>query len=66
MDFQLTNNSVRGDNIGTLTTTRRVNRSATFKVAADDKKYPTKIHYGNMKNDTLAEKERLLKKWTFS
>ena len=38
MDFQLTNNSVRGDNIGTLTTSRRDNRSATFKVAADDKK----------------------------
>ena len=34
MDFQLTNNSVRGDNIGTLTTSRRDNRSATFKVAA--------------------------------
>lgn len=30
------------------------------------KNYPTNIHYGNMKNDTLAEKERLLKKWTFS
>ena len=28
--------------------------------------YPTDIHYGNMKNDTLAEKERLLAKWTFS
>ena len=30
------------------------------------KNYPTNIHYGNMKNDTLAEKERLLAKWTFS
>lgn len=30
------------------------------------KNYPTDIHYGNMKDDTLAEKERLLKKWTFS
>lgn len=28
--------------------------------------YPTNIHWGNMANDTLAEKERLLKKWTFS
>lgn len=30
------------------------------------KNYPTKIHYGNMKNNTLQEKERLLKKWMFS
>ena len=30
------------------------------------KNYPTNIHYGNMKDDTLAEKERLLKKWKFS
>lgn len=30
------------------------------------KNYPTNIHYGNMTGDTLAEKERLLKKWTFS
>lgn len=30
------------------------------------KNYPSEIHWGNMKNDTLAEKERLLKKWTFS
>ncbi len=30
------------------------------------KNYPTNIHYGNMKDDTLAEKERLLSKWTFS
>ena len=30
------------------------------------KNYPTNIHYGNMANDTLAEKERLLAKWTFS
>ncbi len=30
------------------------------------KNYPTNIHWGNMKNDTLDEKERLLKKWTFS
>ncbi|MBQ7453499.1 MAG: extracellular solute-binding protein, partial [Selenomonadaceae bacterium] len=30
------------------------------------KNYPTNIHWGNMANDTLAEKERLLKKWTFS
>ena len=30
------------------------------------KNYPTNIHYGTMSNDTLAEKERLLKKWTFS
>ena len=28
--------------------------------------YPTNIHWGNMSNDTLAEKERLLKRWTFS
>ncbi len=28
--------------------------------------YPTNIHYGNMKNDTRTEKERLLAKWTFS
>ena len=30
------------------------------------KNYPTNIHWGNMKNDTLDEKERLLKKWQFS
>lgn len=30
------------------------------------KNYPTNIPYGNMKNDTLEEKERLLKKWIFS
>lgn len=30
------------------------------------KNYPTDIPYGNMKNDTLEEKERLLKKWIFS
>lgn len=30
------------------------------------KNYPTKIPYGNMKNDTQEEKERLLKKWMFS
>ena len=30
------------------------------------KNFPTNIHYGNMTNDTLAEKERLLKRWTFS
>ena len=28
--------------------------------------FPTNIHYGNMANDTLAEKERLLSKWSFS
>ncbi len=28
--------------------------------------YPENIHYGNMSNDTLQEKERLLGKWTFS
>ena len=28
--------------------------------------YPTNIRYGNMSNDTKSEKERLLKKWTFS
>lgn len=28
--------------------------------------YPKNIKYGNMKNDTLAEKERLLAKWTFA
>ena len=28
--------------------------------------YPTEIHYGNMTNNTLEEKERLLAKWTFS
>lgn len=27
--------------------------------------YPTDIKYGNMKDDTLAEKERLQAKWTF-
>ena len=27
--------------------------------------FPTNINYGNMANDTLSEKERLLKKWTF-
>lgn len=27
--------------------------------------FPKNIHYGNMMNDTRAEKERLLKKWTF-
>lgn len=30
------------------------------------KGYPTNIKYGNMSNDTKSEKERLLKKWTFS
>lgn len=30
------------------------------------KGYPTNIKYGNMSNDTRSEKERLLKKWTFS
>lgn len=30
------------------------------------KNYPTNIHYGNMSDDTLPEKERLLKRWTFS
>ena len=28
--------------------------------------FPQNIHYGNMSNDTLAEKERLLDKWSFS
>ena len=28
--------------------------------------FPTNIRYGDMSNDTLAEKERLLAKWTFS
>ncbi len=28
--------------------------------------FPTNIPYGNMKNDTLAEKERLLAKWTIA
>lgn len=28
--------------------------------------FPTNIKYGNMQNDTLAEKERLLLKWTFA
>lgn len=28
--------------------------------------FPTDIKYGDMKNDTLSEKERLLKKWTFA
>ncbi len=28
--------------------------------------FPTDIDYGNMENDTLAEKERLQAKWTFS
>lgn len=28
--------------------------------------FPTNIDYGNMENDTLAEKERLQAKWTFS
>lgn len=27
--------------------------------------FPTNIKYGNMANDTMTEKERLLKKWTF-
>ena len=27
--------------------------------------FPTNIKYGNMSNDTMSEKERLLKKWTF-
>lgn len=27
--------------------------------------FPTNIKYGNMANDTMSEKERLLKKWTF-
>lgn len=30
------------------------------------KNYPTDIHYGNMSNNTLSEKERLLEKWTFN
>ena len=30
------------------------------------KGYPVNIKYGNMSNDTKSEKERLLKKWTFS
>ena len=28
--------------------------------------FPTDINYGNMENNTLAEKERLIEKWTFS
>lgn len=28
--------------------------------------FPTNIRYGDMSNDTLSEKERLLEKWTFS
>ena len=28
--------------------------------------FPKNINYGDMSNDTLEEKERLLKKWTFS
>lgn len=28
--------------------------------------FPTNIHYGDMSNDTLGEKERLLEKWTFN
>lgn len=28
--------------------------------------FPKNIHYGNMANDTLSEKERLLSKWTLS
>ena len=28
--------------------------------------FPTDIHYGNMSNDTLEEKERLVSKWTHS
>lgn len=28
--------------------------------------YPTNIHYGDMSNDTLSEKERLQGKWTFN
>ena len=28
--------------------------------------FPTNIRYGNMANDTLSEKERLLQKWTFN
>lgn len=28
--------------------------------------FPQNIHYGNMSNDTLTEKERLLDKWSFS
>lgn len=27
--------------------------------------FPTDVKYGDMKNDTLAEKERLLKKWKY-
>lgn len=30
------------------------------------KGYPKNIHYGNMTNDTIEEKERMLKKWMFS
>lgn len=28
--------------------------------------FPSDVKYGNMENDTLSEKERLLKKWTFN
>ena len=59
MDFQLTNNSVRGENIGALT-------SPVATAVPPLLKRATNIHYGNMSDDTLAEKERLLKKWTFS
>jgi len=34
--------------------------------APEVKGFPTNIRYGNMSNDTLEEKERLLQKWTFS
>ena len=66
MDFQLTNNSVRGDNAEMLTTTRREIVPPLLKWPPTIKNYPTNIHYGDMSNDTLAEKERLLKRWTFS
>lgn len=34
--------------------------------APEVKGFPTNIKYGNMANDTMSEKERLLKKWSFS
>ena len=38
-----------------------------FKDFVPDKNnYPKNVHYGNMKNDTREEKERLLSKWMFS
>lgn len=56
----LANDLCRGDN-------ERYFPDQIFKdFAPEVKGFPKNINYGNMSNDTLTEKERLLKKWTLS